>query len=160
MRERLTFKSPDGTWGLNNGYDIKKVPSELYGAICKLKDYEETGIQLNEIELVKELQIAAVQKADKFEWTNADIHPLGYDYILLSFENFSIPEIGRYEEDAEGNGAYYIGDEDESCLSQDMIVNAWMPLPEPYRRDEEIEPEQQEKTIPKDFYEKRFNRID
>ena len=25
--------------------------------------------------------------------------------------------------------AFYIGDEDESCVSQDMIVNEWMPLP-------------------------------
>lgn len=42
---RLTYKNQDGTWGLNNGYDIKKVPKELYGALCKLKDYEETGLE-------------------------------------------------------------------------------------------------------------------
>ena len=57
------------------------------------------------------------------------------DYVLLSFENFSIPMIGRYEIDQEGNGAYYVGDDDKSCVSYDMIVNAWMPLPEPYRPD-------------------------
>lgn len=42
---RLTYKNQDGTWGLNNAYDIKKVPKELYGALCKLKDYEETGLE-------------------------------------------------------------------------------------------------------------------
>ena len=40
--ERLTWKKENGEWGLH-GYDIKKVPTELYGALCKLKDYEEIG---------------------------------------------------------------------------------------------------------------------
>ncbi|MCM1468098.1 MAG: hypothetical protein NC086_08115 [Alistipes sp.] len=42
---RLTWKKPDGTWGLNN-MDIREVPGELYGAVCKLKDYEETVLQV------------------------------------------------------------------------------------------------------------------
>ncbi len=56
------------------------------------------------------------------------------DYILLSFANFSLPAVGRYEADQEG-GAFYLGDCDEgdTCVSQDLFVNAWMPLPEPYR---------------------------
>lgn len=57
-------------------------------------------------------------------------------YILLSFENFSLPAIGRYEEDEKG-GAFYIGDDDESCVEQDLFVNAWMYLPAPYREGEE-----------------------
>lgn len=40
--ERITWKKENGEWGLH-GYDIKKVPTELYGALCKLKDYEEIG---------------------------------------------------------------------------------------------------------------------
>ena len=39
---RLTWKKENGEWGLH-GYDIKKVPTELYGTLCKLKDYEELG---------------------------------------------------------------------------------------------------------------------
>ena len=54
-------------------------------------------------------------------------------YILLSFCNFSLPVIGRYEEDEEGNGNFYAGDEDETLLSQDMYVNAWQSLPEPFK---------------------------
>ena len=57
-------------------------------------------------------------------------------YILLSFANFSVPLVGRYEEDEEG-GAFYIGDEEKSCVSQDLIVNAWMPLPKCYKEVEE-----------------------
>lgn len=56
------------------------------------------------------------------------------DYILLSFSNFSLPMVGRYEEDS-GGGAFYLGDcdEEDTCISQDLFVNAWMPLPEPYQ---------------------------
>lgn len=56
------------------------------------------------------------------------------EYILVSFDNFTLPDIGRYEVDKDGNGAFYPGDEDESYVSYGcLVVNAWMPLPEPYR---------------------------
>ena len=54
------------------------------------------------------------------------------DQILLSFENFDIPLVGHYEEDGDG-GAFYVGDDLESCASAYLFVNAWMPLPKPYR---------------------------
>lgn len=56
-------------------------------------------------------------------------------YILLSFENFSLPLVGRYEETEDGGGAFYVGDcdEEDTCVANDLYVNAWMPLPEPYR---------------------------
>ena len=57
-------------------------------------------------------------------------------YILLSFSNFSIPCVGRYEEDENG-GAFYVGDDDETCVLQDMFVNAWMHLPTPYQSNGE-----------------------
>ncbi len=59
--------------------------------------------------------------------------PSDGDYVLLSFENFSVLCIGRYETDEEG-GAFYPGDEDESFISNGLIVNAWMPLPVQYKR--------------------------
>lgn len=55
--KRLTYKNQDGTWGMNNGYDMHKVPSELYGALWKLKDYEETELSPEEILEYKELGI-------------------------------------------------------------------------------------------------------
>ena len=61
-------------------------------------------------------------------------------YILLSFTNFNLPMVGRYETDQEG-GAFYLGDcdEEDTCISQDLFVNAWRPLPEPYRPEESRE---------------------
>lgn len=61
--------------------------------------------------------------------------PKNDNYILLSFENFSVPLVGRYESNEDG-GVFYVGDETESCISQDIIVNAWRPLPEPYKGEE------------------------
>jgi hypothetical protein len=59
------------------------------------------------------------------------------EYILLSFENFTMADIGRYEKDEDGSGAFYPGDEDESYASIGLFVNAWMPLPEPYKESED-----------------------
>ncbi len=62
----------------------------------------------------------------------SDRFPENDKYILLSFDNFSVPMIGRYES-YESGGAFYIGDEDITCSKQDLFVNAWQPLPEPYQ---------------------------
>lgn len=52
---------------------------------------------------------------------------------------------GRYEKDTEG-GAFYLGDcdEDDTCISMNLFVNAWMPLPEPYRPESKTSEEMQE----------------
>lgn len=57
-------------------------------------------------------------------------------YIMLSFDNFTLPNIGRYEVDKDGNGAFYPGDDDKSYVAYGLFVNAWMPLPEQYRMEE------------------------
>lgn len=57
------------------------------------------------------------------------------EYVLVSFENFTLPDIGRYEIDSDG-GAFYPADEDTSYVSFGIFVNAWMPLPKVYRREE------------------------
>ena len=65
--------------------------------------------------------------------------PENDDYVLMSFENFSLPLVGRYVDDGKLGGAWYLGDcfDEDTCLANDLFVNAWMPLPEPYREDEE-----------------------
>ena len=68
-------------------------------------------------------------------WIPADQPPKNDEPVLLSFENFTTPLVGRYEEDEKGNGNYYVGDEDETFLSQGIFVNAWQPLPAPFRED-------------------------
>ena len=55
--------------------------------------------------------------------------------VRTILENSELIEIGSYEEDEKGDGEYYIGN--ETCISKELFVNAWMPLPKPYRKEEE-----------------------
>lgn len=53
-------------------------------------------------------------------------------FVLVSFENQPFPDIARYEGNEEG-GTFYPGYKRRSYLSYGLFVNAWMPLPKPYR---------------------------
>lgn len=55
------------------------------------------------------------------------------ELILLSFENFTVPMIGRYTVDDDDSGTFRVGDTDESFVENDLYVNAWMPLPEAWK---------------------------
>lgn len=55
------------------------------------------------------------------------------ELILLSFENFTVPMIGRYTVDDDDSGTFRVGDTDESFVENDLYVKAWMPLPEPWK---------------------------
>ena len=104
--ERLTTR--------HNGVAVIKDKSKHKEAMEKLAYYEETR-----------------------EWIPVEERlPENDKYILLSFENFSIPAVGRYEADEEG-GAFYVGDDDGNCSSYGLFVNAWMPMIEPYRAEME-----------------------
>lgn len=72
----------------------------------------------------------------KSEWIPiSERLPEDESYILVSFENCTMPDIARYEENDEG-GTFYPGDDEKSYSSYGIFVNAWMPLPEPYREDD------------------------
>lgn len=69
-----------------------------------------------------------------------EVNDEGYsDYILLSFANAGVIDVGRYEVDKDGGGAFYIGDDEKSCSSWGLLVNAWMPCPERYDEDAQEE---------------------
>ena len=61
--------------------------------------------------------------------------PEDESYILVSFENATMPDIARYEENDEG-GTFYPGDGEKPYSSYGIFVNAWTPLPEPYREEQ------------------------
>ena len=86
----------------------------------------------------KEEQDKAIERINSCRWIpTSEKMPDADEYILVSFENFTIPMIGRYTVDDDDNGTFRIGDEDESFAENDLYVNAWMPLPKPYRESEE-----------------------
>lgn len=71
------------------------------------------------------------------KWIPISEHlPEDESYILVSFENATMPDIARYEENDEG-GTFYPGDDEKSYSSYGIFVNAWMPLPEPYKEKTE-----------------------
>lgn len=81
-----------------------------------------------------------IEEAEQYNngWIPADEPPKDDNYVLLSFENFSLPLVGRYESDGKGGGSYYIGDcdEEDTCIANYLYVNAWQPLPQPFQKGE------------------------
>lgn len=68
------------------------------------------------------------------------------EYILLSFDNFTLPDIGRYEVGSDGSGAFYPGYDNKSYVSYGLFVNAWMPLPERYEAEAKDTPTKKQQT--------------
>lgn len=58
------------------------------------------------------------------EWCSLDELPKEDEYILISFANYDLPDIGRYED-----GVFYPGDDMKSFKEYGLIVNGWRPLP-------------------------------
>ena len=90
-------------------------------------------------ELIERIQQEAVEKYKKEHgWIPVSERlPDPDEYILLSFENYTMAAIGRYEENDEG-GTFYPGDDEKSYSSYGIFVNAWMPLPELYKTTKEL----------------------
>lgn len=61
---RLTQKSPDGAWHLR-GVDLAALPPEVYGALCKLLAYEDTGMDPDEVETMKYAAACAPPMTDR-----------------------------------------------------------------------------------------------
>ena len=49
--------------------------------------------------------------------------------VLVSFSNFSLPIIGQWRVDDNGSGCWYLGDTDETFLSEWLFVDGWWELP-------------------------------
>lgn len=129
--ERLTHPRNSG---IKTGYWSPNKKDEL---VERLAAYEDTDLTPQEI---YSLKTGTILKALRTEWIPVEERlPEDDNYILLSFENFSLPLVGRYEAGSDGGGAFYLGDCDEgdTCLSENLFVNAWMPLPEPYQGNKE-----------------------
>lgn len=160
----LIEKNDNGSWKLKGvGWSQIKpgavitvqVWEKLYGALWKLKNYEETGLMPDKVlELNEETQeqaramlkrvarlsdeIERMKGEERQQWIQvAEKLPEPETYILVSFENCTLPDIATYRVDDDGSGAFYPGDEDYTYLSVGLFVNAWMPLPEPYRAEVE-----------------------
>mgnify|MGYP005920699405 FL=1 len=120
---RLTQKRVNG---IKTGYWSASKRDEL---VARLAEYEDTGLAPVEVLKLKQNTVQWIPMAKEL--------PESADYVLMSFENFSLPAIGRYEVNDEGDGAWYLGDDNggDTCCSVGLFVNAWMPLPEAYKEE-------------------------
>ena len=91
----------------------KTLLSEAMEKLARLEDAEDTNVLSKWIPCNERL-------------------PEDESYILVSFENYTMPDIARYEENDEG-GTFYPGDDEKSYSSYGLFVNAWMELPNPYK---------------------------
>ena len=125
MMNRLTQKRVNG---IKTGYWSTSKKDDL---VARLAEYEDTGLEPAEVLQLK-------KESEERRWIPVTERlPESGKYVLMSFENFTLPAIGQYEVNDEGDGAWYLGDNDEgdTCCSVGLFVNAWMPLPEPYREE-------------------------
>jgi hypothetical protein len=58
-------------------------------------------------------------------------------FVLVSFSNFTLPCIGQLRK-TDGENHWYEGDDEKALDSFGLHVNAWMPLPEPYKAESEV----------------------
>ena len=119
--KRLTQKRVNG---LKTGYWSASKKDEL---VARLAEYEDTGLEPEKVLQLKKESL-------KHQWNFIEERlPEPEKLVLLSFDNSDVPMIGRYTEDEDGDGTFRIGDTDERFFDHGLQVNAWMPLPEPYR---------------------------
>lgn len=72
--------------------------SKVLGAIGLCTQYFANTKENNMSEIKKDGWIPIEESAPETE-----------EYIMVSFENFTLPDIARYETDEQGNGAFYPG---------------------------------------------------
>mgnify|MGYP003156383576 FL=1 len=120
---RLTQKRVNG---IKTGYWSASKKDDL---VARLAEYEDTGLEPKEVLQLKKNAVRWIPVTERL--------PDPESYILVSFENFSLPNIATYRVDEDGSGAFYPGDEDYTYLSAGVFVNAWMPLPEAYKAEME-----------------------
>lgn len=131
----------------NHGQSLERLAERgglsWYELYCVLSDTKWTKVKLDPKtdwkklckEILKYERIK--QERENAKWILVEERlPENNKNILVSFENFPHPDVGRYETDKDGNGSFYPVNDDTSYIEYDMFVNAWMPLPEPYRESE------------------------
>ena len=114
--ERLTHKRENG---IKRGYWSPNKKQELVDRLAMYEDREDA----------KDTNVLG-------KWIPcSEKLPEDESYILVSFENATMPDIVRYEDNDEG-GTFYPGDGEKPYSSYGIFVNAWTPLPEPYREEQ------------------------
>lgn len=97
--------------------ELREMITRIKSLAMIAKDKEQVTVPEDTIRALEE----AVRFIDHERWIPVDERYPDHDgYILLSFLNFSVPQVGRYEDNN-----FFIGDDTEPLIKQDIYVNAW-----------------------------------
>lgn len=192
---RLTEKDDLGHWflkglewgQLREGQVItKEVGEKLYGALCKLKDYEDTGCSPDEVECLNDFTQSGAAKLlqklnaeeKKHRWIPVeerlpeDCVPVNVTWINKNPEPYykDIKDVPFTDTAVYCNEKWHwwsstcidylkeYGKCDWELVNRDIDIVAWMPLPEPYREKEEEKPAAS--TDWKGHYMGRFEKVE
>jgi hypothetical protein len=150
---RLTDKDDCGNWCLKgvqwaklhvNAVMDKGTSELLYGALCKLLRYEETGMDPNEVEKLKsstreteDLLTKLNEEQSRHRWISVDERlPDTEELVLIQISGRPAKHIRLYD-------ALMMAEYDQNegwCLEMYPEWSgakpvAWMPLPEPYKKE-------------------------
>lgn len=89
-----------------------------------LPNYGQTSVDFYFVTKAGSHHLESTQMIEGGGWRELDEPPKEGEYILISFSNYGLPDIGRMED-----GIFYPGDETKSYKSYGLIVNGWRPLP-------------------------------
>ena len=155
---KLTQQDDQGNWCLKGvkweqlragSVITKEVTEKLYGALCKLKDYENTDLSPEWVERVNDfsksqayLLMEKLQKErEKHQWIPVTEQlPEENRRVLLCMKSKCSSgkciQVGRLDK-----GFWFVQSYAgfDSLATFKFHVNAWMPLPEPYREETEDE---------------------
>lgn len=132
--KRLTEVDGTGNWHIA-GVEWGNVKGNLYGALCKLKDYEDTGLSPAEVAELNTFDGSQAVKATakfqeeqrKHQWIPiSEQLPKtqdGYAYVLVSMDDEFVCTTD------------YTDDYSFELWQGSGEVIAWMLLPEPYKPD-------------------------
>lgn len=155
---RLTETDKCGNWGL------KEIPWEnllvgtpitwdtyaaLYGALFKLKDYEDTGLSPDEVVEINDFEKSQVscllKQLNEEQRNHCWISDYGSDFIPKEEWGYHPESSGTYKGKYE-EGIWWYEDEENEWIRCDEepneardlgavydTVTAWQPLPEPYK---------------------------
>ena len=116
--------------------DGDKLYDALADKLSWLMGYDDGDIYLAVGACIRDEIESQPERAERMKWIPcSEKLPEDESYILVSFENATMLDIARYEENYEG-GTFYPGDDEKSYSSYGIFVNAWMSLPEPYREEQ------------------------
>lgn len=130
-----------GRFGFSEQSEVSKMVSRIKERLLQYKQelqkqtmYKE-GLPGSSLDIVNSLLDDLEEDEKENGWIPIEERlPETDDYILVSFSNYTLPDIGRYEADKDGGGAFFPRRRKRLCIIW-IICQCLDAAPEPYKED-------------------------